>query len=272
MFCEMLLELTSSKSSNRPDRTPPEQTCTNWAKRWPRHRAMNAVGRWHTVPIVVDIVPSRVELTPKPPFQHPSRRVERELASSCSALDASGCTSRRRTGLKAKRIDKTKWVIQRISVGVPSLWIVERAGQRGPDQRSYTPREAQNSARFKLHPPELRRNHEIEFDLPAASSHSKPPADAPARKGLPMRSRRPPGPARDRSATGAGRVGETDPLADRERQVLRAAEEELASADIAKRLDLSEGSVRNYLSEAIAKLEVTNRNEAARLARQRGWL
>ena len=66
--------------------------------------------------------------------------------------------------------------------------------------------------------------------------------------------------------------GEADPLTDRERQVLRASEEGLASSDIAKRLNLSEGTVRNYLSEAIAKLGVTNRIEAARLARQRGWL
>ena len=66
--------------------------------------------------------------------------------------------------------------------------------------------------------------------------------------------------------------GEADPLTDRERQVLRASEEGLAGAEIAKRLNLSEGTVRNYLSEAIAKLGVSNRIEAARLARQRGWL
>ena len=42
--------------------------------------------------------------------------------------------------------------------------------------------------------------------------------------------------------------------------------------EIAKRLSLSEGTVRNYLSESIAKLGVSNRIEAARLARQRGWL
>ena len=66
--------------------------------------------------------------------------------------------------------------------------------------------------------------------------------------------------------------GEADPLTDRERQVLRAAEEGLAGADIARLLNLSEGTVRNYLSEAIAKLGVTNRIEAARLARQKGWL
>ena len=66
--------------------------------------------------------------------------------------------------------------------------------------------------------------------------------------------------------------GESDPLTDRERQVLRASEEGWAGAEIARRLNLSEGTVRNYLSEAIAKLGVTNRIEAARLARQRGWL
>ena len=66
--------------------------------------------------------------------------------------------------------------------------------------------------------------------------------------------------------------GEVDPLTDRERQILRAAEEGLASADIADKLNLSEGTVRNYLSEAISKLGVSNRIEAARLARQRGWL
>ena len=63
-----------------------------------------------------------------------------------------------------------------------------------------------------------------------------------------------------------------DPLSDRERQVLRSAEEGQTSADIAVKLGLSEGTVRNYLSEAISKLGVTNRIEAARLARQRGWL
>jgi two-component system, NarL family, response regulator DesR len=65
---------------------------------------------------------------------------------------------------------------------------------------------------------------------------------------------------------------EADPLTDRERQVLRYAGEGEASADIAARLNLSEGTVRNYLSEAISKLGASNRTEAARLARQRGWL
>jgi two-component system response regulator DesR len=42
--------------------------------------------------------------------------------------------------------------------------------------------------------------------------------------------------------------------------------------EIAEELHLSEGTVRNYLSEAISKLGASNRVEAARLARARGWL
>jgi len=63
-----------------------------------------------------------------------------------------------------------------------------------------------------------------------------------------------------------------DPLTDRERQVLRHAGEGLASAEIAVLLNLSEGTVRNYLSEAISKLGANNRTDAARIARQKGWL
>lgn len=63
-----------------------------------------------------------------------------------------------------------------------------------------------------------------------------------------------------------------DPLTDRERQVLRLAGEGLSGAAIARRLHLTEGTVRNYLSEANAKLGTSNRIEAARLAREKGWL
>jgi two-component system response regulator DesR len=65
---------------------------------------------------------------------------------------------------------------------------------------------------------------------------------------------------------------ESDPLTDRERQVLRLAAEGEAGAEIAKKLELSEGTVRNYLSEAISKLGAKNRVEAARIARVKGWL
>ncbi len=66
--------------------------------------------------------------------------------------------------------------------------------------------------------------------------------------------------------------GESDPLTDRERQVVRLAGEGMTGAKIAAELHLSEGTVRNYLSEAINKLGASNRIEAARLARRRGWL
>ena len=65
---------------------------------------------------------------------------------------------------------------------------------------------------------------------------------------------------------------EVDPLTDRERQVLRLAGDGLTGAAIATNLRLSEGTVRNYLSNAIGKLGATNRVEAARVARQRGLL
>jgi len=65
---------------------------------------------------------------------------------------------------------------------------------------------------------------------------------------------------------------EADPLTDRERQVLRLAGDGMASIDIAEKLSLSEGTVRNYLSEAISKLGAANRVEASRIARTKGWL
>ena len=65
---------------------------------------------------------------------------------------------------------------------------------------------------------------------------------------------------------------EPDPLTDRERQVLRLAGDGVTSAEIADQLSLSEGTVRNYLSEAISKLGAGNRIEAARIARTKGWL
>jgi two-component system response regulator DesR len=63
-----------------------------------------------------------------------------------------------------------------------------------------------------------------------------------------------------------------DPLSERERQILQRAGDGRSSAEIATALHLSEGTVRNYLSEAIAKLGATNRIDAARIARTRGWL
>lgn len=66
--------------------------------------------------------------------------------------------------------------------------------------------------------------------------------------------------------------GESDPLTERERQVLRRAALGLTSSEIAGELGLSDGTVRNYLSEAISKLGAVNRIDAARRARENGWL
>jgi len=63
-----------------------------------------------------------------------------------------------------------------------------------------------------------------------------------------------------------------NPLTRRERDVLAAALEGASIADIAARLYLSEGTVRNHLSVAIQKLGARNRMEAARLAEEKGWL
>ena len=62
------------------------------------------------------------------------------------------------------------------------------------------------------------------------------------------------------------------PLSEREREVLVAGQGGASIAEIAQALFLSEGTVRNYLSSAIQKLEVSNRTEAARVAEEQGWL
>jgi two-component system, NarL family, response regulator DesR len=62
------------------------------------------------------------------------------------------------------------------------------------------------------------------------------------------------------------------PLSAREREVLIASRGGAGIGDIARDLFLSEGTVRNYLSSAIQKLEVTNRADAARVAEELGWL
>lgn len=67
-------------------------------------------------------------------------------------------------------------------------------------------------------------------------------------------------------------VGESDPLSDKERRSLRLAGEGKSTAEIAQALFIAEGTVRNYLSEAIAKLNASNRIDAARIAKQKGWL
>jgi two-component system response regulator DesR len=63
-----------------------------------------------------------------------------------------------------------------------------------------------------------------------------------------------------------------NPLTERERDVLAVSAGGACIADVAVRLHLCEGTVRNYLSEAIHKREARNRIEAAHLAQQKGWL
>jgi two-component system, NarL family, response regulator DesR len=62
------------------------------------------------------------------------------------------------------------------------------------------------------------------------------------------------------------------PLSSREAEVLAATVDGSSAADVARHLFLSEGTVRNHLSAAIQKLGARNRMEAARIAREKGWL
>ncbi len=62
------------------------------------------------------------------------------------------------------------------------------------------------------------------------------------------------------------------PLTEREKEVLSISGNASTIADIADRLFLSEGTVRNYLSSAIQKLGAQNRVEAFRIAEQKGWI
>ncbi|MFI7243898.1 response regulator [Streptomyces qinglanensis] len=63
-----------------------------------------------------------------------------------------------------------------------------------------------------------------------------------------------------------------NPLTSRETEVLRLAAEGAEAADIAGRLFLSVGTVRNYLTAIVIKLGARNRVDALRIAREQGWL
>ena len=76
----------------------------------------------------------------------------------------------------------------------------------------------------------------------------------------------------DPALAAATLAGGTSPLTARERDVLAAARPGTTVADIAGKLVLSEGTVRNYLSAAMAKVGARNRAEAVRIADERGWL
>jgi two-component system response regulator DesR len=67
-------------------------------------------------------------------------------------------------------------------------------------------------------------------------------------------------------------MAEDCPLTDRELEVLRSVNGAGTAANIARRVHLSPGTVRNYLSSAMQKLGVGTRLEAVERARDRGWL
>jgi two-component system response regulator DesR len=76
----------------------------------------------------------------------------------------------------------------------------------------------------------------------------------------------------DPALAAATLAGGNSPLTARERDALVAARDGSTIADIAARLFLSEGTVRNYLSSAISKTNSRNRTEAFRVAEDNGWL
>lgn len=67
-------------------------------------------------------------------------------------------------------------------------------------------------------------------------------------------------------------LDDKNPLTQKEMSALKLASDGLKTRAIAQLLFLSEGTVRNYLSEAISKLDATNRVDAARIAKQKGWI
>ncbi|MNN67345.1 Response regulator protein VraR [compost metagenome] len=69
-----------------------------------------------------------------------------------------------------------------------------------------------------------------------------------------------------------GSLREENPLTDREREILKLAGGGQSAGEIAAALHLSYGTVRNYISEILNKLEVKSRIEAVRLAEEKGWI
>jgi len=65
---------------------------------------------------------------------------------------------------------------------------------------------------------------------------------------------------------------EKNPLSDREADVLRLTKDGLTTDDISKTLFLTKGTVRNYVSSAIQKLEAESRSEAVQIALEKGWI
>ncbi|WP_445528735.1 response regulator transcription factor [Streptomyces cyslabdanicus] len=66
--------------------------------------------------------------------------------------------------------------------------------------------------------------------------------------------------------------GSENPLTNRESEVLRLVAQGTEAAEIASRLHLSIGTVRNYLTVIVTKLNARNRVDAIRIARESGWV
>ncbi|MBS4191261.1 response regulator transcription factor [Bacillus sp. FJAT-49705] len=69
-----------------------------------------------------------------------------------------------------------------------------------------------------------------------------------------------------------GSLKEENPLSEREREVLRMVADGKTAKEISVILFLSQGTVRNYMSEIISKLQVKNRIEAISVAAEKGWI
>ncbi|GAB2510771.1 response regulator transcription factor [Paramicrobacterium agarici] len=76
----------------------------------------------------------------------------------------------------------------------------------------------------------------------------------------------------DSEIAAAALAAERCPLTDRELDAVRLARSTLSVQQIAERLNLAQGTVRNYLSSAMTKLGVDSRHEAAEHAWQQGWI
>ncbi|MGG1880091.1 response regulator transcription factor [Paenibacillus sp. 7541] len=65
---------------------------------------------------------------------------------------------------------------------------------------------------------------------------------------------------------------EENPLSDREVEMLRLTKKGMTTSEISKALYLTKGTVRNYLSSAIQKLEADSRQQAVQIAEEKGWI
>ena len=63
-----------------------------------------------------------------------------------------------------------------------------------------------------------------------------------------------------------------NPLSSQEQAVLKEVAKGASNQEIADRLFLSNGTIRNYMSAILTKLDAENRTEAAKIAQEKGWL